>query len=237
MLEVSTPTVSIVIPVFGDTDRLRRLLDQIERLTCPPLEVICVDGGDDPACAALCAGRHCQRLTTRSGRGHQLHAGAMRATGDIIWFLHADAEPVSNSVEIIRAHILAGAVGGFFRFQFTGQPRWYKTVLAGLITLRSQLGVPYGDQGIFMQRTTYAATGGFADEPLFEEVPLIHAARDHGQFTAVAAAIGVSPRRWERDGWVTRSISNRMLATAYMIGISPRRLARHYHGQLREPAQ
>jgi hypothetical protein len=76
--------------------------------------------------------------------------------------------------------------------------------------------------------------GGFADEPLFEEVPLVRAARERGHFAAVSAAIGVSPRRWERDGWLRRSLGNRLLAIGYMLGISPRRLARRYDRTSRE---
>ena len=74
----------------------------------------------------------------------------------------------------------------------------------------------------------YDAVGGFADTPLFEEVPLVRALRGRGTFTRVAAAIGVSPRRWERDGWLWRSFGNRLLALAYLLGVPPRRLARRY---------
>lgn len=228
-ITVSEPlTVSIVIPILGDLAPLRRLLDRIHRLDPPPSEIICVDAGNDPGCAALCTDHPCIRLNTRAGRGHQLHAGAMRASGDVAWFLHADAEPAHDAIDVIRTTIVAGAIGGFFRFRFSGQPTWYKSALAWLINQRSRIGVPYGDQGLFIDRTTYIALGGFADEPLFEEVPLVRAARDRGHFAAVPAAIGVSPRRWERDGWLRRTLGNRLLAIGYMIGISPRRLARRY---------
>ncbi len=221
-------SVSIVIPVLGDIAPLRQLLDRISRLDPAPSEIICVDAGKDPECAALCAEHRCIRLNTRAGRGHQLHAGAMRASGDIAWFVHTDAEPAENAIDVIRAAVASGAIGGFFRFRFSGQTTWYKSVLAWLINQRSQVGVPYGDQGLFMHRTMYIAAGGFADEPLFEEVPLVHAARGMGQFAPVAATIGVSPRRWEHDGWLRRTLENRLLAIGYMLGIAPQRLARRY---------
>jgi hypothetical protein len=82
-----------------------------------------------------------------------------------------------------------------------------------------------------MTRAAYEQAGGFADAPLFEEVPLVRALRRAGRFDSVDAAIGVSPRRWERDGWVRRTLENRLLALAYMAGISPHRLARRYRGR------
>jgi hypothetical protein len=66
---------------------------------------------------------------------------------------------------------------------------------------------------------------------LFEEVPLVRALRRAGRFARVGATIGVSPRRWERDGWVRRTLENRVLALGYLAGISPRRLARRYRGR------
>ena len=129
---------------------------------------------------------------------------------------------------LIRNRHLTGAPGGFFGFRFAGPATWYKRLLARMINWRTQFGTPYGDQGLFVARTAYDAVGGFADTPLFEEVPLVRALRGRGTFTRVAAAIGVSPRRWERDGWLWRSLGNRLLALAYMLGVPPRRLARRY---------
>jgi hypothetical protein len=193
-----------------------------------PDEVIVVDGADDPVCAALCHDIHCIYLRSQPGRGRQLHAGAGRAGGEVVWFLHADAHPDSNSIPLIHAAIHNGAAGGYFRFRFTGRPAWHKRLLSGLINLRTTIGIPYGDQGLFLHREVYTAIGGFPDMPLFEEVPLVKAARQAGNFVRLPADIGVSPRRWERDGWMRRTLTNRTLAFGYFIGIPPTTLARRY---------
>ena len=224
----SAPTVSVVIPVVADNEMLGRLLEHFQSLEVQPDEIVIVDGGSSAGCRSLARRFRCVYVGTRPGRGHQLHAGALRATGDVFWFLHADAEPPSDGVTLIRSRYLTGAPGGFFLFRFTGPATWYKRLLARMINWRTQFGTPYGDQGLFVARTAYDAAGGFADTPLFEEVPLVHALRGRGTFTRVAAAIGVSPRRWERDGWLWRSLGNRLLALAYMLGVPPRRLARRY---------
>ena len=74
----------------------------------------------------------------------------------------------------------------------------------------------------------YQRTDGFADTVLFEEVPLVRAARSAGRFVQLDAPIGVSPRRWERDGWVRRTLGNRLLVIGYMFGLSPDTLVRYY---------
>lgn len=226
--DAGLPMVSVVIPVIGDNEMLARLLARLRGLPVPPDEIVIVDGGSSAGCRSLARRFRCVYVGTRAGRGHQLHAGALRASGDVLWFLHADAEPPEDGVTLIRARHLSGAAGGFFTFRFAGEATWYKRVLARMINWRTRFGTPYGDQGLFASRATYDAVGGFADTPLFEEVPLVRALRRRGTFTRVAAHIGVSPRRWERDGWLWRSAGNRLLALAYMAGVPPRRLARRY---------
>lgn len=227
-IDPASPSVSVVVPVIGDNEMLARLLERLRSLPAPPDEIVIVDGGSSAGCRSLARRFRCVYVGTRAGRGHQLHAGALRASGDVLWFLHADAEPPVDAVVLIRSRHLAGAAGGFFTFRFAGEATWYKRVLARLINWRTRFGTPYGDQGLFAGRATYDAAGGFADTPLFEEVPLVRALRRRGEFTRLAADIGVSPRRWERDGWLWRSASNRLLALAYMAGVPPHRLARRY---------
>lgn len=222
------PAVSVIIPVVADNEVLSRLLDRLWSLPAPPDEIVIIDGGASAGCRSLARRFRCVYVGTRAGRGHQLHAGALRASGDVLWFLHADAEPAVGSVELIRGRHLTGAPGGFFSFRFTGPSTWYKRLLARLINWRTRFGIPYGDQGLFVARGAYDAVGGFADTPLFEEVPLVRALRKIGGFTRLPADIGVSPRRWERDGWLWRSIGNRLLALAYLLGVPPQRLARRY---------
>ena len=225
--------ISVVIPVLGDTKCLAEILAglvSVEETTgLAADQIIVVDGGNDTACADLCAAHQCVYLRARPGRGHQMHAGANIADGDVVWFLHADVRPPASAFSLIRHEVDNGAIGGYFRFQFSGQSTWYKKLLAWLINARTRVGVPYGDQGLFISKALYSKTGGFPDTPLFEEVPLIQRARRHGPFVEIPVPIGVSPRRWERDGWLRRTLENRLLALGYMLGVSPDALAGRYH--------
>jgi len=225
--ERRAPAISIIIPVFHDEAALAQLLAALSALGSA--EVIVVDGAGSAHCAALCQDHQAICVQTGTGRGLQLAAGAARASGEILWFLHADAEPPAGALELIRSTLADPAISAaYFRFRFRGEPTWYKRLLAALINWRTRFGVPYGDQGLFMRRSAYRAAGGFADLPLFEEVPLLRALRRQGRVVPAAASIGVASRRWEQDGWLRRSLANRGLALAYMLGASPAWLARHY---------
>jgi len=229
MTEHQNITITAVIPVLGETDALARLLKIMAGITDPPEEVIVVDASDSPRCRALCADYGHRYLSTRPGRGHQLNAGAGAATGHVLWFVHADGTPPGRSTTLIRRSIAAGGVGGYFRFHFAG-PRGglLRTLLERLINLRARYGTPYGDQGLFATRLAWTQAGGFPDQPLFEEVRLVRRLRCMGRFTQLPEAMGVSQRRWQRDGWLRRTVENRLLACAYLAGISPHTLARRY---------
>ncbi|MDE0680601.1 MAG: TIGR04283 family arsenosugar biosynthesis glycosyltransferase [Gammaproteobacteria bacterium] len=220
--------VSVVIPVYRDRQALERMLTALAALDPQPSEVVVVDGGSEPDIEALCAGSGCRYLASRACRGDQMDRGARAASNELLWFLHADNTPRPDSIAVIRAHMGTGTVGGWFRFVFERERCWQARLLAFLINLRARIGTPYGDQGLFMRRDAYRQAGGFPPRALFEEPPLVKRLRKSGRFAPVTAALGVSARRWKRDGWFRRSVRNRALALAYILRRSPDDLARRY---------
>ena len=225
----ATVDIAIVIPVLGDSDRLRALLDRIAGWTLQPREIIIVAADDHTQSSAFCEDRGCRYLASDPCRGRQLDLGARAAQADVLWFLHADATPSSSSLGDIARAVAGGIEGGHFKFTFSGAPMRRKSAIEWLTNLRVSLGgIPFGDQGIFVRRNIYLKCGGFPHQPLFEEVALVRKLRSRGQFRALAASLGVSPRRWEQDGWIRRSLSNRRLALAYACGQAVQRLAHRY---------
>jgi rSAM/selenodomain-associated transferase 2 len=220
--------ISIVIPTLVDDSALVSLLSTIRRWPRQPREVIVADGASSPAVRAAC-GRYAARwLASVPGRGMQLMKGAARANGSVLWFVHADVSPDPDSIRAIIESVDSGAVGGCFTFRFNGRPHPIKSLLERCIAWRVRFGIPYGDQGLFVRRAVFDVCGGFASTPLFEEVPLIKGLRRHGRFDVLPLPILVSDRRWERDGWWMRTLSNRLLAVGFTMGISPARLGRWY---------
>jgi rSAM/selenodomain-associated transferase 2/rSAM/selenodomain-associated transferase 1 len=226
-------SISVVIPVYGEAQELDRLLSQLADLSSPIDEILVVDGAAISACRDTCAQHDVSYYQDKANRGAQMHFGSTLARSDILWFLHVDATPPLDAAQSIHEHLALGHSGGYFKFEFGGKRRWYKQLLAAAINLRTRVGVPYSDQGIFVRQRAYCAAGGFAPEPLFEEVPLVRNLRRMETFAPMTASIDVAPRRWERDGWLRRSLKNRMLAVRYMLGASPAELAKSYQPELK----
>lgn len=219
--------ISVVVPVLDDLAALEGLLTKLASMD-GIRETVVVDAGSDQQCQQLCEHHHAIYLTAEACRGRQLRLGAERCGGDILWFLHADSRPATDATDRIHQHLAAGQDGGYFRFRFLGEHSVIKRLLEAGINLRTRVGIPYGDQGLFFRREAYFQTGGFAATPLFEEVGLVRELRQKFRFSEVDAEIGVSPRRWERDGWLRRSMHNRYLAIAFMLGTPADKLVQGY---------
>jgi rSAM/selenodomain-associated transferase 2 len=224
---MSAADIAVVIPVLRDQAELAALLPQLLRQH--PAEIVVVSGRADAGIAALCREHACGYLETAANRGVQLDAGARAATSPVLWFVHADAAPPADALRAIGDAFRNGAESGCFRFVFQGPAKWYKRLLAMLVALRIRCGgMIYGDQGIFVARDLYLSCGGFAPQPLFEEVELVRRLRARRTFRVLPQALGVATRRWERDGWWRRTLHNRWLALRFMLGGRPEALAASY---------
>jgi rSAM/selenodomain-associated transferase 2 len=228
--------IAVVIPVLGDAAELDALLGQLEAQQ--PEEIIVVSGSADAAVEAVCDGHTCEYLEAPANRGAQLDAGARRARAAVLWFVHADAQPPDDALAVIAAAVRDGVESGCFRFAFQGPATWYKRLLAQLVALRIRCGgMVYGDQGIFVRRDVYHEVGGFAQEPLFEEVQLVRRLRARGSFRVLPRVLAVATRRWERDGWLARTLHNRWLALRFALGGRPAALAASYRALLPSDAE
>lgn len=220
--------ISIVIPAFAQDASLIALLKRIRSWERKPREIIVADGAQSIDTRRLCARYDALWVPSVHGRGVQLMKGAAQAHGSVLWFLQPDSEPHPESLTAIAIAIDSGAIGGYFRWCSQGARHWVMPVLELGIRLRSRWGVPYGDQGLFVEREAFEVCGGFEATPLFEQVRLIKALRRQGRFDALELPIGVLQAPGRERGWLRRALSNRLLALGYIAGLSPARLARWF---------
>ena len=223
--------VSIVIPVLRDSAQLDGLLTSLARAVDDSAVEIIVANGDagDGAVARLKARYAAVRwVASPPGRGRQMNAGAAVASGCWLLFLHADTRLDERWLDALRQAELRGAVGGAFRFTLDSPRPAARLIEWGVACRTRWLGLPYGDQGLFVRRDAFEALGGYRPYPLMEDVDLVRRLRRRGTLRLSPLPIRTSARRWERDGWVLRSLRNLTLVALYFSGVSPHRLARRY---------
>jgi GT2 family glycosyltransferase len=159
-----------------------------------------------------------------------MNAGARVATGDVLWFVHADVHPPDDAAALIAdALSQPGVIGGAFRVQTEADGgRGWPVRLLWLADLRSRISrVPYGDQAVFVRRQMFETLGGFAPVPLFEDVEFSRRLCRAGVVRVLPAAVRVSGRRFMARPMTSATLMN-VLPVLYRLGVSPETLARVY---------
>lgn len=223
--------ISIVIPALNEAECIAATLLPLQALRARGHEVIVVDGGSADATVAR-ATPLCDRvLHGMRGRARQMNAGARAATGEVLWFVHADTVVPMDSDARIQQAVQGAALWGRFDVRLSGRQPLLR-VVAWLMNLRSRLtGIATGDQGLFVRRDLFAAVGGFPDIPLLEDVALSRALKRRARPVCLRARLVTSSRRWERHGIVRTILLMWWLRCAYRCGVPPERLAAYYeHG-------
>lgn len=221
--------VSIIIPARNEAQAIPGLLHDLVPLRAAGHEVLVVDGGsrDGTACAA-------QPLVDRvldapTGRAAQMNAGAAVATGDVLWFLHADSRLHPDALQALLLAIDAGRPWGRFDVRLSGASMQFR-VIESMMNLRSCLtGIATGDQGVFVDRQLFERVGGFPNLPLMEDIALSRALRRLTRPACIRAPrLQTSSRRWEQHGTVRTVLLMWRLRLAYARGADPATLARQY---------
>lgn len=87
--------VSVVIPTFNEAERLPLLLDHLDAQTRQPDEIIVADAASSDGTRAIAEARGA-RVVDGGRPGVGRNSGAKAATGDVLLFMDADAEPAPD---------------------------------------------------------------------------------------------------------------------------------------------
>lgn len=225
---MSSPTVSIILPVLDEAAGIVAVLEGVQDCRARGGEIIVVDGGSRDGTAALAEPLADCVTTSGRGRGRQMNAGAARAGGDILLFLHADTLLPPTALASIAASIATGARWGRFDVRIDGNIAGLGMV-AALINWRSRLtGIATGDQAIFVTRAAFAQVGGFAEIALMEDIVLCTALRRLTRPACLRDKVVTAGRRWEQHGLWPTIFKMWSLRLRFWLGASPARLARDY---------
>lgn len=223
--------IGTVIPALNEAGVLPRLLNTLRPVST--LEIVVADGGSTDGTAAVAERLGAKVIQCPPGRGAQLNAGARAVTGDILFFIHADVMPPPGFEKAIPEILgVPGVAAGAFRLSI-GAPELAFRMIERAANARSRLfGLPYGDQGFFLKRSTFDRMGGFADIPLMEDVDMVRRCRQAGKVVTADESMTVSARRWRKEGWLATTLRNSALLGLFLAGVPARRLAFFYpsHG-------
>jgi len=193
-------SVSIVAPVLNEAALIGPFLRHLKTLGSS-IEIIVVDGGSTDGTFELARPLADRVLAAARGRAGQMNAGAEIATGEVLWFLHADLGVPANAIEQIHSVLRDDRVaGGCFRLRYP-RPEWIYRVSDSLGNVGVDLfGFALGDHGIFCRRSAFVRVGGYPMVPILEDAELYRRLRTTGRMKQLREEIVSDPRTFERGG-------------------------------------
>src|SRR5262245_55805969 len=219
-------TVSVIIPALNEAACLAETLHCVRAQA--PREIIVVDGGSGDGTREIASAADVV-LEAPRGRARQMNAGAARAAGDVLLFLHADCTLEPGALAAAR-RCLAGRQysAACFTMTVAAAGVLYRSIDA-CATARVRLtGLAYGDQGLAVRRQDFERRGCLPLLRLVEDVFFSRALRRRGRVAVLPSRIFVSPRRWQRTGLVRQTLRNWALTALAAAGVHPDRLAAFY---------
>lgn len=220
--------VSVIIPTLNEEESIAATLEALA-LVNGEIEVIVADGGSDDRTTEIARQFGARVIGSDRGRGAQMHNGAKAARGQTLLFLHADTIAPPDVVQKINECLSRDvtALGGSFDIRFGGASRAAR-FMTWLYPKLGNLGLCYGDSGIFVRAPIYKEVGGFDSFPLFEDLEFIKRLKKRGRMIRLPVELVTSSRRFEGRRFPFIFARWSILQALYWIGVSPRTLSKLY---------
>jgi len=221
------------MPVLNEAAGIAAAVQALVPLLSRGAELVIVDGGSTDATLAyaqvLARAPRCKVITSPRGRALQMNAGAEQCNGDVLLFLHADTTlPLTADAMVVQALGDGHRAWGRFDVQIAGKSPLLRLV-ACTMNLRSRWsGIATGDQALFVRRSVFESMGGFAEQPLMEDIDLSRRLLAISRPASLRAQVQTSGRRWESRGILRTIVLMWRLRFAYWRGVSASTLAELY---------
>ncbi|MFE9237977.1 TIGR04283 family arsenosugar biosynthesis glycosyltransferase [Streptomyces sp. NPDC007007] len=219
--------VSIIVPALNEEAAIRRAVSRLCH-DFPGCELIVVDGGSTDATAELAAA-HATVITSERGRARQMNKGARHASGDILWFVHADTDIAPEALDQIRAALTDPAVvGGGLTLRFDRRTPALNYLAWTSNARARRLHHIFGDQAMFIRRTVFDELGGFPDLAIMEDLEMSRRLHRRGPLRLLPATSTASSRRLTAHGTWRMIAFMQYLKLLYFAGADPEAIRTRY---------
>jgi rSAM/selenodomain-associated transferase 2 len=224
--------ISIVIPTYNEAAIIAHLVTYLQLHGGNTIaEIIVIDGGnDDTLKIAKQVGAITAKAVVKS-RAAQMNQGAGMATGNILYFVHADTLPPKSFAVDIVTTINNGYEFGRYCTQFDSKSSLLKV---NAYFTKFDLFVCYGgDQTLFITKTLFSNIGGFnTDLKVMEDYDITIRAKQKANYKIIKKNVLVSARKYEHNSWFKVQKANYIVVKMFKKGASQQVMITKYKALL-----
>ncbi|MCU0433189.1 MAG: TIGR04283 family arsenosugar biosynthesis glycosyltransferase [Bacteroidia bacterium] len=225
--------LSVVIPTLNEEKYIGRLLTHLAKNADENLcEIIVADGGStDRTCEIALQHKATLVQAQQACRAVQLNAGAAKARGDVLYFVHADVLPPASYLASIKKAVQQGHHIGACRQKFESSSLLLR--VNAWFTRFNSLYLRGGDQTIFVTREAFGKLHGFNEKfVIMEEYDLMQRARKIFSFAVLPCATLTSARKYEKNNWLRVQLANLRAVRQFKNGVDPEIIRDNYKNSL-----
>lgn len=224
--------ISVIIPTLNEAENISDLIQYLKNTAPPKCEIIVADGGSDDGTIKLAEATGAKTfISKKRGRSCQMNEGAKMASGDILYFVHADVRPPKTWAVDIAQSLAQGFSAGCFSYRFNSDDKLLK--INARVTRRNSFLTGGGDQTLFIRRPIFEKMGGFRNELcIMEDFDFVWRLKKQYPFIVIPNDATVSARKYERNGYIKVQLVNLATVVLFKLGWKPERLKVFYKNML-----
>lgn len=228
-----TKRISIIIPTHNEAPSIAKLIAYLQLNGKNSIaEIIISDGGStDETLAVAKQSGATVLISPLKSRAAQMNYGASKASGDILYFVHADSCPPQNFASDLVEAVNNGFDFGRYRTKFDSSKLLLK--INAWFTRFNWFICYGGDQTMFITRNFFQQSGGFKSELLImEEYEFCEKQMKQGRYKIFGDTALISARKYEGRSWLKVQLANRKAVQLYKKGASQEKIVKTYKQML-----
>lgn len=153
-----------------------------------------------------------------AGRATQMNEAAKTATGDVLYFVHADTLVHPDFENDIQQAITAGVDLGCYRYRFD---KYFTPLLYinSFFTRFNKIWCRGGDQTLFIRSKVFEQIGGFREDyKIMEDYEILQRIEGKYNFKIIPKDVVVSSRKYQLNGYFKVQLANLKVMRMFLNG-------------------
>lgn len=232
----SNVRISIIIPTFNEAKVIQRTIRHLTQNAQGNVEILISDSPNSVDSLELLQFNAKVKIIKSkfAGRAPQMNEAAAAATGEILYFVHADTLIHPDFERDIQQALAENYDLGCYRYRFD---KYFTPLLHinAYFTRFDKIWCRGGDQTLFIKRSVFNEIGGFrSDLKIMEDYEILQRVAGKFRFKIIPKEVVVSSRKYQLNGYFKVQLANLKVMRMFLQGTaSSDEMARTYKQMLR----